>query len=504
MTEELTIVTMPAPAASLTVRDILMVLFRQKRLLVITFAILSLGIFLYGLVAPPYRTEMIVLIRHGRLDPKIMALPSTAPQLERDEVTEEELNSEVELLHDEAILRTVALNAKLDSLGASWFWDLLGETREARQERAARRLSKRLDVEAVKKTSLINVTYTSSNPVQGAEILRYLEAAYLARHSKLRRPSGEFNFFDEQWRQARQELQGSELALVDFTREANVVSAGAQRDLEIQKLGQADASENEVRISISETVQRIKSLQSKLQSFPERTTTRIKNLDNPDLMGKLKSKLLDLELNRTDLLMKYGPSYRLVKEVDEQVSQTKALIAAQDKEPLREQTSEPDANHEWTKSELERTEVALQQLLARSAATRLVVASYQDTARQLGERAIRQQELENNLRAAEDRYLLYASKREEARIADALDQGGIVNVTIAEEPVAPPLPEHSAFFFGLAAVFIAGAASTGVAFAADSLTPAFRTPEEVISYLGSPVLASLPRKSTGEKTEEDS
>jgi len=42
---------------------------------------------------------------------------------------------------------------------------------------------------------------------------------------------------------------------------------------------------------------------------------------------------------------------------------------------------------------------------------------------------------------------------------------------------------------------LAGAfAGVGMAFAVDSLDPAFRTPEEVVEYLRAPVLASLPRE----------
>jgi capsular polysaccharide biosynthesis protein len=41
-------------------------------------------------------------------------------------------------------------------------------------------------------------------------------------------------------------------------------------------------------------------------------------------------------------------------------------------------------------------------------------------------------------------------------------------------------------------VLLGGTLSTGLAFAADYLNPGFRTPDEVIAYLGTPVLASLP------------
>lgn len=99
----------------------------------------------------------------------------------------------------------------------------------------------------------------------------------------------------------------------------------------------------------------------------------------------------------------------------------------------------------------------------------------------------------HDLKASEEKYLLYLSKREEARIGDALDQGGILNVTIAEQPAVPALPELSAVGFAFLGLAGASTLSVTVAFVADYLNPAFRTPDEIVSYLGSPVLASLPR-----------
>ncbi len=79
---------------------------------------------------------------------------------------------------------------------------------------------------------------------------------------------------------------------------------------------------------------------------------------------------------------------------------------------------------------------------------------------------------------------------------DALDQGGIVNVTIAERPVSPALPVWSTWAILTVGCVAAGACGTGAAFAADYLDPAFRTPDEVLAYLQAPVLASLPAKQT--------
>ena len=50
---------------------------------------------------------MKVLVRRGRVDPLVTPAPTPSPMFQRDEITEEELNSQVELLRDDEILRTV-------------------------------------------------------------------------------------------------------------------------------------------------------------------------------------------------------------------------------------------------------------------------------------------------------------------------------------------------------------------------------------------------------------
>ena len=55
----------------------------------------------------------------------------------------------------------------------------------------------------------------------------------------------------------------------------------------------------------------------------------IRNSDNPQLTEKMKSKLLELQLKRTELLTKFQPSYRLVQEVDLQIAETKTSIATE-------------------------------------------------------------------------------------------------------------------------------------------------------------------------------
>lgn len=494
MGEELTFVPRRVGSPSPTARDIAAVFFRQKRLFSISFVGIFLAVLLYGWLAPSYQAEMRILVRRGRVDPVVTPAPTRPPEFTREPVTEEELNSEAELLRDHDILREVVQQAHLEPKASRWLGIVRDQSPGARMERAVRRLSNRLDVAALKKTTVITVNYRSSSPDKAALVLQALAKAYLRRHEEVRRPSGEFHFFDQQTKLARQDLENSETQLISFGRNEGVVSASLERDLALQKLSDTAGSELKTRVSLAETQQRIESLQAELGALPARTTTEIRNMDNPQLLEKLKSKLLELELKRTDLLTKFQPSYRLVQEIDEQIAEAKEAIAAQDQLPVRDETTAPDPNHEWAHSELIKSQVELAALSARAKADSTMLTSYRDTAQQLGEQAIEQDELLQDFHEAEAKYLLYAKKREEARIGDALDRGGILNVTIAEPPTTPSLPQRSEWAYGFIGLVLGGVSSTGLAFAADYSSPLLRTPDEVSLYLHAPVLASLPRR----------
>lgn len=491
MPEDHIVVRKAARNPSPTLRDVLAVLFRQRRLVVLTFGGIFAAALLYGVLSPSYQAHMTLLVRRRRLDPMVTSMPAT-PEFARQEISDEELNSEAEILRDQDLLAKVAVETGLVSEGKLWLLD--GGGREVRVAQAVRRLAGQLKVEPVRKTTLISVSYESGDAARAARVLAALARAYLQKHEEVHHPVGEFRFFDQQMNHYRARLEEAEMRLLDFTRDQGVVSGAMERDIALQKLSEVDASYRQGRIAIAETEQRVRSLQAKLASFPERTTTQVRVADNPQLLEKLKSRLLELGLERTQLLTKFEPSYRLVQEVDQQIAETKAAISTEEALPLRDETTELDANHEWAKAELAKAQVELDALHARNSGTARLLTEAYKTARQLGAGALRQQDLLRDMKEAEESYLLYVKKREEARIGDALDERGIVNVTIAEPPTVPALPKRSTWTFGLLGLVLGGAVSTALAFAADFLDPSFRTPEEVVAFLGAPVLASLAQK----------
>ncbi len=469
-----------------TPRDLAATLFRRPRLVAASFGFVVLATMLFVVFSARYESHFKVVLRRGRFDPIVSPQPPSAMDFTRPDITEEELNSEVELLRDEDLLKEVVKRAGLVPAGTP------DRDRPAAIEHAVRKLARGLDVEALKKSNLIQVSYKDTSPERAARILTALSTLYVQRHTELQRPPGEIQFFDQQTAEYEKRLHRSEAELVHFTRTRGVVSAALERDIALQKLGEADAAYRQIDQDRVETERRISSLREQLKSFPSRSVTLKRWADNPEVLEKMKTHLLELLLKRTELLSRFEPSYRLVQEVEQEIAETRASIAAEALTPVRDETSDKDPNYEWARMEMEKAQVQGDGLRARQSDASTQVASLRMFAQQMQSDSVDQQDLMRTAKAEEDNYLLYLRKREEARIGDALDERRILNVAIVEPPAAPALPAHSVPLYFLLAFGLAMAFSVAIAFTTEYFDPTIRTPDEAQVVLGVPVLAWLP------------
>ena len=388
-----------------TVRELVMVLFRQRKLFVGVAGLIFVLAAVYAFTGANYRAHLRVLVRRGRADPPVAAQENAPPDFSRVEVTEEELNSEVELLKDDDVLRRVA---EANDLAAhDWLrWLRPHETQAARVQRAAKKLASRLEVEPIKKTNLIAVSYGASDPQLAAGVLQSLASLYLEKHMEVHRPRGQLHFFDEQTAESQQQLEEAQEKLVDFAKSHDVVMAAQQRDLILQRINDLEASNQQTEAEMSDTKHRVRELDAQLAKLPARDVTQVRTADNPELLRALKASLLHLELKETQLLTKFEPSHRLVQEVEQQIAQAKEAIAAEKQSPVRDQTTDLDVNYEWAKAELQKAQVEMKGLQAREATTTVELTGYRRLARTLGEDAIVQDDLTSSEKAAQENYLL--------------------------------------------------------------------------------------------------
>jgi len=314
-----------------TLRDWLAIGFRQRRLIVNTFlGIFSIAIIIAFLLPKKYEAQMKILVRHERAEQVVSADRESSIQ-RSTEVSEEELQSEAELIRSRDLLGNVVVACDLQASGDGFPWNKKEESEDQRIARAVIKLEKDLTVQPIKLTNLISVSYKSKDPQLAAKVLKSLASLYLEKHLAMHRAPGQFEFFHQQAEDYRKALANAEEKLTKFGQEQGVVDPTLEKDISVRKLAEFEAEAKSAHATIAESHQRIRTLESQLATLPDRQTTQVRTSDNPQLMQDMKSKLLELELKRTELLSKFEPTYRPVQEVEEEIAQTKAAIEAAEK-----------------------------------------------------------------------------------------------------------------------------------------------------------------------------
>jgi len=482
---------------SINLKDLLAIGFRHKRSMLLCFATVFLGAVLVGIFMPTsYQAHTKILVKRERVDP-VVSPGESAPVMVKDEVTEDELNSEVELLESDDVMRQVAVASGLNKR-SSLMGKILGREDEAgKTAKAAQRLRGSLIVEPIKKTNLIQVTYSSGDPQLAAAVLRNLNDAYIRKHAEVNRPAGQFKFFDQEAERYKKELSDAENQLSQFAGENGGVAPLLARDQTLTRLTEFTATLSTTRAEMAATEQKIRTLENQSGAMPSNITTSSRKTDDAQVLQQMKSMLMTLELKRTELLTKYQPTYPLVTEVDKQIADTRTSIEKEEAKPLLEETTGQNPTYQYVSTELAKAKADYSALQARAAAMESIITMYKQKATELEQKGIQEQDLQRVIKTDEENYLLYQHKREEARMSDMLDQTHILNVAIAEAPAVPVLPTGSRMIFVVLGLVLGAVMSVGLALALDYFDPSFRTPSEVLSELNIPVLAAVPHRVSG-------
>jgi uncharacterized protein involved in exopolysaccharide biosynthesis len=492
----------------MSVRDGVSVLFRHKLLIFTTFLMVAGGTAVATLLMPnEYESRMKILVKNTRSDVPITPerTTGTAGTYFENEVSENQINSEIELLTSEDLLKQVATECGLygasSSISAKLGLKEAPRTQAAQVEEASKQLVKDLVINPVKKANIIEVRYSSGSPEMAAAVLRKVQDLYLEKHLKLHRPAGTYEFFKSQADQHEAHLQDSEKQLSSFQQSMNVVSLTQQKEQTVQKLTEAKSKLLETKAFLREVNERIAKVQQQLQTVNPRIVTQSRALPNQFSTEHLNTMIVELQNKRTQLLTKFRPEDRLVREVDQQIRTTRAAMEKASSETATEQSTDLNPLRQTLETELARGRV--DQAGAEGRHEMLVgqVAQYEAQLSRLEGITAEYENLNRKVRESADNYQLYKKKAEEARITDELDQNKITNVSVAEAPFQPQLPiKPNRPMNLLLGVFLGVLLSIGSVLIAEFLRDTVLTPRELEALTGQKVLASLPQNSRAPRT----
>jgi len=341
----------------------------------------------------------------------------------------------------------------------------------------------------------------STDPEWAARVVGTLTDEYLKQRVLRYQSPQALVFFEQQMTDAEQRLKQHEQALEEFADEASITmvegSAGsdpllAQQQQVMGRLSILESSLGDAEVELESQSRQVASLQEKLRIEPERLESSSQmNLDTTT--ADLERALTAFRLERDRLLLDFKPDSRYVRDIDTQIKVAEDRLR-QAKESSSFSGTEPNPAHVQLKGQLLHSEVALDGIRARVSPLRRQVAEYRMELDNLNARAFDFESLQRSAQAAEEDYLLYRKKHEEARISAAMDQEKFMNVTVAQPALVPLNPQRRQLAKKLILSLVIGLlGGVALAFGMENyVNRSFTTAEDIERKLGIPHIASIP------------
>ena len=463
--------------------SILNMFFRAKRLISIVFLTIFALVLLYLAVRPEkYLAHMSFLIRNQRAEPLVGSDPHQN-SIQLPDVTEVDLNSEVELLSSSEVLRQVVIDCNLAKAKRGH--------EDVAIEGATRALGKALKITPVRNSSLIDVSYQSSNREQARNVLAQLAKVYLQKRMNLHTASQAESFFAGESQGAQDNLRTAESERAAFLSENGYEGLPQQVQIGLQYVQDLKGQVDGAQTSLDETEARLRQVAADRKTTPERISTQARFSSNPNGVQQLLTALVTLENRKTELMTKFKPGDRQILQTDQEMKNTQdALKRVETVGPLENVS---DSNPAWQAldAEVNRLNQTRNGLVSRRDQLIAQYTKQESRLRQMERDTVRVNELERKVRVAGDKFDLYQGKAVAARIADGLDAQEISNVILVSQPLVPAIPEPSRinFFTGLLlALFV----SLSLGFFSQTISEKLYGPAQVEEETGIPVMATLP------------
>jgi uncharacterized protein involved in exopolysaccharide biosynthesis len=484
-------------------RDFLNVLFKRKAQILLFFLVV------FGLVAtvtfvmqPVYEASAQIIVKIGRENLYVPTVPSGDNSPVVSVQREEQLNSEIEILKSrflaEDVLKTLdpkAVYKELKNEGTGLLAGLLpGEKPSlSPMDKAVLKFEKDLDVEAVKKSNVIKVSYRSKNPIVAATVANTLVEFYLDRHLEVFKNPKSASFFDEQAALLKEKLTRSEENLRAFKEKHRLTSIHEQKSLLLREASDLRTALNQTMSQAAETQHRLDQLRLQLPKVPK-TILQGNEIDhNPYILSSLQARLVELELKQKELTTKYSDENHLVQNVKEDIAMVRRTLQDQEKKLYGKSRSGLNPIYQRIEEELLKNDVELKALKAKQLTQTDQLNEHQRQLQKLNDIEVELNQFEREVEVDRQSYRLYQTKIEESRISDAMDSEKIANVSLIEPARIPLKPLKPNILLNLILGLILGVlGGLGLAFFREYMDDAMETPEQVEKTLQLPVLASVP------------
>jgi uncharacterized protein involved in exopolysaccharide biosynthesis len=472
-----------------SLRDFLTILFKHKAKIVTVFlaTVITVTVGSY-LIPPTYEAKSSLLVKFGR---EYIYRPEVGDKSPVISINQDEtINSEINILTSRDLIEKVITTLKVENI-----YPELVESPPYKMtpiEAAILKFEKKLAVEGIKKSSVIEVSFQHKNPQIAARAINMLVDFYKGKHLEVY--SGpQSSFLEKQLTTYDQKLKQSENDLEAFKQKNRVFSLDEQRSLLLKQRMELDTDLKNTSNHIDELQKRLSFLKSQLKVISE-DKDRYTQTERDKIIVEAKAKLLDLKLREQQLLEKYKESNRLVMNIRKEIELVTDFLRQQE-EDTASKVKTGNIVYQEVEKEALKTEADLNSQFAKVSTLRLQLSQVDREIQSinLNEKELvgLKREVSNN----DKNYRTYVDKLEDARISDDMNLQKMANVSVIQVAAVPAKPIKPKKALNILLGIILGTVSgLGFAFFSEYSSQGLSTPESVEKRLDLPVLTTVSYK----------
>ncbi|MDE1162929.1 MAG: lipopolysaccharide biosynthesis protein [Acidobacteriaceae bacterium] len=453
--------------------------FRRKRVFWrVVFTVVLLVAVASFLIPKRYKSEAKLMVQPVRAMGPLTTTP-TDRLVAANQVSPEEINSEVDLLESQGVARR--------ALGQS-----VVTPQSKDEEQASQALSHHLTVDAVHQTNLINVSFVGKTPQEATATLKRVLSAYFEQRAGTGISSGAAGFFERQVQAKNEQLSDDQNKLTQFEVAHGIADLDDQKKLQVDRISGLQNQLLGAQAQWAGLRSKAAANKRELSLTPARSRTIERTITNQYSQERLNTSLVDLENRRTELTKRYPPTDRQVVEINEKIATTQKAITTAGSNPAGETATDVNPVYQQL-SEAVATSVG--ESSAQSAQVAELTVQLKDAKVRLSEleqSTAEYNELKRQLAQAQNDYALYAQRRDEARISEALDRAKMFNVSLAELPMASNVPVRpKPVLYILAGTAFAAMLGILLALYLDTASEQVYTPSQLDARTGTRTIATL-------------
>ena len=426
-----------------------------------------------SLVLPPvFRSSSEILVEANRaqllISPGLQAGTETnQPTALSGPVTEADLNSECELLTSRYLIeRTVEKFKNTDRQPGSaarafgwinvvtalpqYFYNAVHQVNSpSGEQELVLKLMGKLQVGVIKRSNVIEVSFKSNAADWSQKFLSQLLDQYLELHAFISHDPKAERFFLQQADLLDQRLRRSEEALRAAQLQSGITDFGAQKAAMVTEYYNLEAREQKNSADLAASQKQVNYIQQQMVSVPQRRTKESQVVQNMALQT-LKPQVLQLEAQRAELLSRYQPTSKKIRDIDAQLEVGRRILSREKETEVHQTTT--DLNPTWAALDttLAQTRYQIASLQANGQALIAQIADYRGRLDKLSSDGLIMSRLQRQVDNDKEAYVSYLRKGEEARAAEALNQTKILNVSIVAPASFPIKPDSPNMRFNLA------------------------------------------------------